>query len=78
MSSKKSLTRLRRFFLFAALAIISITTFSPKGAGQMQNPDDRRPVSIDSAPAAESEKLREFGIGHLWRRYIWQSLPTEN
>ncbi|MGO9020272.1 MAG: L,D-transpeptidase family protein [Syntrophobacteraceae bacterium] len=75
MSSKKSLTRLRRFFLFAALAIISITTFSPKGAGQMQNPDDRRPVSIDSAPAAVPEN---WGSSALWRRYIWQSLPTES
>jgi L,D-transpeptidase YcbB len=84
MSSKKTLPRLRRFFVFAALVIISITTFAPIGAAQMHNPHDRRLVSIDTVPAAEPEKahpendLNEWGSSTLWRRYIWQSLPTES
>ncbi|HIJ76845.1 MAG TPA: L,D-transpeptidase family protein [Deltaproteobacteria bacterium] len=84
MSSKKALPRLRRFFVFAALVIISITTFPPVGAGQIQNPQDRPTLWTDTVPAAEPEKARpendlsEWGSLALWRRYIWQSLPTES
>ena len=48
------------------------------------SPDDRRPVSLDTVPAAEPEKARpendanERGSSTLWRSYIWESLPTEN
>ncbi len=75
MNSKKTLPRLLCFFVFAALAIVSITAFSPNGAGQTQSPLDGRPVSVDTAPAAAPEKFDSLA---LWRRHIWQSLPTES
>ena len=83
MSSKKVLLRLRRFFVFAAFVIVSITSFPPTGAGQIHNPNDRQTVSLDTVPAAEPEKacpendLSQWGSSTLWRRYIWQSLPTD-
>ncbi|MGA2027068.1 MAG: L,D-transpeptidase family protein [Syntrophobacteraceae bacterium] len=84
MSSKKALPRLRRFFVFAALVTISITTFPPVGAGQIYNSNGRPLHWMDIVPAAEPEKARpengpsERGSSALWRRYIWQSLPTES
>ncbi len=82
MSSKKTLSRLRRLFALAAFVIVSITVFPPIGAGQIDNPQDRRPVSIEKVSASEKlpsgNELNERGSSILWRRYIWQSLPTES
>ena len=82
MSSKKTLPRLRRLFVFAAFVIISITTFPPAGSGQIDNPPHRPWYWTDPVPAAQPEKAlpendpSDLGATALWRRYIWQSLPT--
>jgi hypothetical protein len=84
MNSKKALPRLQRFFVFAAFLIISATSFPPLGAGQIQTPHDRPAVSAGTVTAAEPEKahpgndVSESGQSTLWRRYIWQSMPTES
>ena len=84
MSSKKALPRLRRFFVFAAFVVISVTIFPPAGAGLIHNPNNRPATWIDTVSAAEPEKahpeddLSKWGSSTLWRLYIWQSLPTES
>ena len=83
MRSKKILFRLRHFFLFAAIIMISVIAFCRIGAGQMRNSDGRQPAPRDTVPAAEAENphagsRNEGGASTLWGSYIWQNLPTES
>jgi len=74
--------RLQRFFVLAAIALISVIVFCRQGPGQ--TPNDHHSVSPDMVPAAIPEKVHpendqsERGSAALWRSYIWESLPTEN
>jgi murein L,D-transpeptidase YcbB/YkuD len=73
MSSILRLRSLGGFFVFTAIALISILTSCRTGAGQTSSFHDRLSVS----PAAGAAELGR-GTSALWRGYIWQSLPTEN